>query len=87
MPRNMSFMRVQCQGLKQGEKVKRLCQIRVKSVELEHLTALVNTPYGTLEARKEGFPDLTGREFAKMFCENMGCDATQLVTRIEFEYL
>ena len=43
--------------------------------------------YGYTEAIKEGFPSMSGSEFVEMFCENMGGDHNQDVTRIEFEYL
>lgn len=78
---------VKCMGLKKGEKPEKLCQIRVVDVEFEPLWALAGTPYGTLEARKEGFPAMTGKEFVSMFCENMRCQPETEVTRIEFEYL
>jgi hypothetical protein len=49
----------------------------------------VNYPkdYGNSEADKEGFPNMTGSEFVRMFCENMKCEPSTEVTRIEFEYL
>lgn len=43
--------------------------------------------YGNIEAEKEGFPNMTGSEFVRMFCENMNCEANIEVTRIEFKYL
>jgi hypothetical protein len=43
--------------------------------------------YGNDEATKEGFPEMVGNDFILMFCEHMGGDINQEVTRIEFEYL
>lgn len=81
---------VKCMGLRLGEKIERLCQIRVVSVRREPLNKLMhNKKYGKSEAVKEGFPELDGPKFVDMFCEAMkprdGCFA--IVTRIEFEYL
>lgn len=79
---------VKCQGLKPGEKIERICQIRVVAVSRERLydiTMALDGGYG--EATKEGFPDMTGEMFAEMFAETMGGYIDQEVTRIEFEYL
>ena len=79
---------VKCMGLKPGEKIERLGQIRVVSVSREPLNRMdFNKPYGKLEAGKEGFPQMTGSEFVAMFQKSMKCDFYQEVTRIEFEYL
>lgn len=83
---------VKCMGLKPGEKIERLGQIRVVSVRRESLAEMdqpsdIPWNYGTEEAKKEGFPNLSGCEFVTMFCENMGCKDTEEVTRIEFEYI
>jgi len=81
---------VKCMGLKPGEKIERLGQIRVVDVRQEPLVAIMqDCEYGKSEAEKEGFPDLDGKQFAEMFCDHMrpvnGC-VTE-VTRIEFEYV
>lgn len=81
---------VKCMGLKPGEQIQRLGQIRVVSVKQEPLWRLVSfAEYGKQEATKEGFHGMTGNEFVSMFCEHMrplhGV-ATE-VTRIEFEYV
>lgn len=79
---------VKCMGLKPGEKIERLGLIRVTSVRRERLDRMATEPrYGKLEAIYEGFPELTGFQFVKMFCESMGCVPCDLVTRIEFEYV
>jgi hypothetical protein len=77
-------------GLKKGEKVKRICQIRVVSVRSEPLLrALASDPagYGEAELLREGFPHLTLLEFVDMFCKANGCEENTLVNRIEFEYV
>ena len=71
-----------CQGLKKGEKIKRLCQIRVVDVRREMLYEI--TQYGCI---KEGFFDLTPVEFVEMFCKEMKCTPYTFVTRIDFEYI
>ena len=73
---------VKCQGLKKGEKVERICQIRVVSVSREALFCI--TPR---EVEKEGFPDWTSDQFIEMFCKANHCSQYQIITRIEFEYL
>ena len=78
---------VKCMGLKPGEQIERLGQIRVVSVRREPLTSMWLEPYGTFEAKDEGFPDMTGAEFVLMFCRHMNCEESQDVTRIEFEYV
>lgn len=79
---------VKCMGLKPGEKIERLGQIRVLRVTQERLDTmsdLIN--YGKLESKREGFPHLSGRKFVEMFCQHMGGKPDQEVTRIQFEYL
>ena len=79
---------VKCMGLKPGEKIERLGQIRVTSVTQESLRVLCDDrTYGRKEAKREGFPEMRGHEFALMFCQHMGGDLDQVVTRIEFEYV
>lgn len=80
---------VKCMGLKPGEKIQRLCQIRVTSVEREELYSgmVDHLDGGYEESSKEGFPEMSGERFAEMFCEHMGGDLDQEVTRIEFEYV
>lgn len=74
-------------GFRAGEKIERLCQIRVVGVNRERLSIMEGTTYGSLEAAKEGFPNLTGIQFVEMFCGHMRCGSDTMVTRIEFEYL
>lgn len=71
------------QGLKKGEKVRRLKKIRVKSVRREPLKDM---PQGDLV--REGFPHFTKKSFIKFFCaSHKGCTPETFVNRIEFEYL
>lgn len=76
-----------CQGLKPGEPLVRLGQIRVKDVSIEQLDLMMIEPYGTREATLEGFPTLNGAGFVAMFCKHMKCVESTVVTRIEFEYV
>jgi hypothetical protein len=81
---------VKCKGLKPGEQIQRLGQIRIVSATQEPLVAMMrDEAYGKAEAEREGFPQMDGKQFVEMFCEHMrpvnGC-VTE-VTRIEFEYV
>lgn len=73
-------------GLKPGEQIERLGQIYVKDVRREELCSMTNQA-GNAEAVAEGFPEMTNQQFVEMFCEHMGGDPWQHVTRIEFGYL
>lgn len=78
---------VKCMGLKPGEQIERLGQIRVRSVRYESLALMRDVKnYGNLEASREGFPEMTGADFVEMFCRHMGGTPEQIVTRIAFEY-
>lgn len=69
-------------GLKPGEKIKRICVIEVVSVRREPLNAI-----DADDVRREGFPELSRRQFITMFCKSMKCKPTTIVTRIEFKYV
>ena len=69
-------------GIKKGEKIQVLCQIRVVDVRMEPLDAITQE-----DCVKEGFPDMTPQEFVAMFAERMECSANHEVNRIEFEYV
>jgi hypothetical protein len=73
-------------GLKPGEKIERICQIRVVSVRREELSDMIECE-DSREAAAEGFPELTNTGFVEMFCRHMKVKPSQIVTRIEFEYL
>lgn len=74
----------QSQGLKKGETVTKVGgPIRVVSVERSPLNRI--TPQ---DVYREGFPDMTTREFVDMFKHtHRGCRVATVVTRIEFEYV
>ena len=72
---------VKCMGLKPGETIERLGQIRVLNVRREPLHAITDD-----EVWMEGF-NMPAHEFISMFCDHMGGDRYQIVTRIEFEYV
>ena len=73
-----------CMGLKKGETVNILCQIKVISVGRERLSDIIHR---VTDLQKEGFPQLTPWGFVEMFCREMECTPETEVTRIEFEYL
>lgn len=75
---------VKCMGLKPGEKVERICQIKILDAKREPLHTITNYPD---DCAKEGFPDKTPSQFIAMYCNHMGGDVTQPVTRIEFDYV
>ncbi len=83
---------VKCQGLRRGEKIERLCQIRVVDVRRELLRRMTDDlAYGLRETTFEGFPEEHPNhdptEFVKMFCgSHGGTTPDSTVTRIEFEY-
>lgn len=79
---------VKCMGLKPGEKIERIGQIRITGVRRERLKCMIDYgAYGNEDAAKEGFPHLSGEQFVAMFCRHMGGTPNQFVTRIEFEHL
>jgi len=71
-----------CQGIKKGEKIVKISPIRITHVDKIPLWEL-----DQLDCIREGFPDLSPREFIKMFCDEMKCTPRTLVNRIEFEYI
>ena len=71
-----------CQGLGKGGKITRLGLIRVVSVRFEELRRITAE-----DVVREGFPEMTRQEFIEFFCKHNKCLQTQIVTRIEFEYL
>jgi len=75
-----------CQGLKRGEKIKRIRPIRILSTRGEELGDV--TP---AECVREGFPGLTPAEFIAMFARahkwRGTCADAAWVNRIEFEYV
>lgn len=75
-------------GLKRGEKVNRLAVIEIVKVTQERLYLMAsNETYGAEEAAREGFPNMSGRDFVLMFCQSMDCHPKTIVNRIEFKYV
>ncbi len=72
---------LQCQGLKKGEKITKLCVIRVLDARWERLFRITKA-----DCVLEGFPDLSPWQFIDLFCKANKCDQTVSVNRILFEY-
>lgn len=73
---------VKCQGIPKGGSIEHIHQIMVTDVRREPLNAI--TPE---DCALEGFPKMSPHEFVEMFCQHMGCEPTDEVTRIQFEHL
>ena len=70
-----------CQGLKKGERVKRLAVIRIN-----HIMRIKLCFIPTDDCAKEGFPEMSPEQFIRMFCKANKCKRDVQVTRIDFEY-
>lgn len=70
-------------GLKPGETIKRIRQIKVVSVRREAVVDIIDQPG---EALREGFPQMTEQQFAEMFCRNFKVEMDDSITRIEFKH-
>jgi len=68
-----------CQGLKKGEKIKRIYPILITDVRPEPLSDITQK-----DCEKEGFGQHTPGDFIEMFCEKMKCKPDVVVNRIEF---
>lgn len=76
------------QGLKNGEKIKKMGMIMFRDLRWEPLNRLILEPeYGELEVIREGFPDMTPGEFVEMFREMNKCAADALVHRMVFSHI
>ena len=71
-----------CQGLKKGEKIVKMCKIRILNTRAEALSAITHA-----DVAREGFPGMSTSAFIKMFTRHMKCKYYTIVNRIEFEYL
>ena len=69
------------QGLKKGEKVKRLGEIVVLEVGREPLHAICDHPG---DCAREGFPEMSPMGFIEMYCKHNGGGPDQMVTRFVF---
>jgi hypothetical protein len=73
------------QGLKKGEKIKRLGLIRIVSVTVEPADAILSYPPD--EVAREGFPDMPPADFLAMLCTANRKQPNEPVNRIEYEYI
>lgn len=74
---------VQCQGLRKGQKIEVITQIRVVRAGGEPLAAI--TPE---DVAAEGFPEWSPEEFILMFMTtHKGVQPETVVNRIQFEYV
>lgn len=69
-------------GLKQGEHIERLGVIEIVSNRKERLDEMPDS-----DCALEGFPELTAKEFAAMFCKHMRVKPDFSPNRIEFKYV
>jgi len=70
-----------CQGLKKGQKINRICTIKVIDVRREVLQNIDES-----DIKKEGFPHMSKSDFINMFCKSFKCKPSSEITRIEFMY-
>lgn len=76
------------QGLKKGEHPVKIHVIECVSNHREPLNLIETAEfYGKQECIKEGFPQMTPREFVRMFCEHNNCQPSTIVNRIVFRYV
>ena len=73
---------VKCQGLKKGEKIEKICQIRIVKSNMETLNAITKN-----ECIKEGFPEFEPQDFVDMIVKHYKCWSNTNINRIEFEYV
>lgn len=73
---------LQCQGLKKGETITKLCVIKILDARAEPLDRIT-----AADVVREGFPNLTRRQFIDLFCRANKCRPDTVVNRIEFEYV
>ena len=70
-------------GLKKGEKIKRIGQIRIIRTEKVPVKQIDHQ-----DLIKEGLPHMSPEEFITFFCKShRGCDEETIINRIEFEHL
>lgn len=74
---------VKGQGLKKGETVDKVGG----PIRFVNVSRVVLGDISPQDVYREGFPQMTPREFVKMFKQHNGGLRDQVVTRIEFEYL
>lgn len=72
----------QAMGIPKGEKIKRIRPVEIVSTRPEPLNAITQE-----EVDREGFPDMTPKEFVEWFSGAMRCPEDEVVNRIEWDYL
>jgi hypothetical protein len=73
-----------CQGLKRGQKIKKIRILRCVSNRVELLAQVVAPG----ETAREGFPDMSPEQFIFMFTSlNVGTERFSRINRIEFSYV
>lgn len=82
MPGELIQAAQQCQGLKRGETITKLCVIKINNARSEPLNRI-----NAMDVIREGFPKMTPREFIDLFCRANTCKPDVTVNRIEFEYV
>lgn len=79
--------------LKIGERIQAVDKLRTRNaqklavIEIVDVRKVVLSDIDRDEVDREGFPDMCAGFFVAMFCESMGCEASETVTRIEFRYV
>ena len=74
-----------CQGLRKGEKVVKICLIRIVDTKGEALKLIGYEPNGCL---KEGFPHMRPADFIDMFMKShKGVGRHSIINQIEFEFI
>jgi hypothetical protein len=73
---------VKAMGLRRGEKVEELGTIEVVSVRREPIDAIHEA-----DVAREGFPEMSPREFVAMFCRTFRMKPRQRITRIEYRFV
>ena len=75
------------QGLKKGERVKKIHVIECVSNRREAIGQMLDPEYGRKECALEGFAGTSGLWFVSMFCNHNKCSTWKIVNRIEFRYV
>ena len=70
------------QGLKKGEKIKRICVIEIVSLRSEPIDDMTQA-----DCIREGFPEMTPIDFVGMITKHYGVSPKKIVNRIEFKYI
>jgi len=70
-------------GLKKGEKIKPIGQVRIKNISRVKVKDIDHE-----DLIREGLPDMSPFEFVEFFCKShKGCNPDTFINRIEFEHI